>query len=54
MADPTPETENTITVTNNLGTVPDTNVDLFSRILRAVREQTQEDKQRRNSGKTAA
>jgi hypothetical protein len=50
-----PEPEN-VTVRNNLSTVVDNQraADLFARVLRAVREQTQEDEEKRNSGKNAA
>jgi hypothetical protein len=55
MAEKKPATEN-ITVKNNLGTVADPAraTELFARMLRAVREQTQEDEQKRNGGKSAA
>ena len=50
-----PPTEHVI-VQNNLTTVPDSKraADLFSRILRAVREQSEEDQRKQDSGKSAA
>jgi hypothetical protein len=49
-------TTEAVTVKNNLVTVADSKraADLFARILRAVREQTEEDKRKRNRGRESA
>ncbi len=47
-----PETETAVTVTNSLTTVPDTDraAKLFATILRSVREQREEDEEKRKNG----
>jgi hypothetical protein len=55
MANQTPTTE-TVTVKNNLSTVSDSQraADLFARILRAVREQAEEEREQKGEHKPAA